>query len=164
MAAGFHPLSSPSSRGRAQPVTRRSPGLLLRCIFRLLSVKAGMEVLCSPLSSPAPTSPTPPAPLLSLLSQMYRSLLDRARSAMALFGGWSCACSAARWPHFQGSVVAGSLPALACFNYCSLVSSPSVPCWILPDNPLWRSSQHPAFLPINHSNRLLSYAGNGVLP
>lgn len=35
-----------------------------------------------------------------------------------LFGGWSCACSAACWPQIQGSVVAGSLPGLACFTYC----------------------------------------------
>lgn len=50
-----------------------------------------MEAPRSPLSSPIPTSvgelpASSYAPVSSPLSQMYRSLLDSARSAIALFG------------------------------------------------------------------------------
>lgn len=61
-----------------------------------------MEALCSPLSSPTPIGvdelPASSCAPVSSLSQMYRSLLDSARFAIALFG----------------CLVAGAVPAQLC--------------------------------------------------
>ena len=121
-------LSSPLPRGCAQPAGRCSPGLLLRCIASFDSSirqgrdggpvfpsfqshphrcgRAACQLLCSSF--------------ISALTDVLQPLGQHAfcHCFVWLFGGWSSACSAARWPQVQGSVVAGSLPGLACFNYC----------------------------------------------